>query len=1102
MPPDPAAQCLDNVALAASAKVDRRIVRIAPRDTSLSWAAASVHPLQALETEYQGIVHDAVRGVRDLTDRKAIESKALADFFFFEAAVPKLLGVGPGEPYNGVAQPLPEDALREARVRLKAAAQLMKPPRGQAIDLPRLTANLVADYRAATAVRDAFLTLPGSDQWDVAAIHKAGIALALADREMKVALLTNHAAHLRHVIRYLKTANDALMKAVTGLAAVQMIYFIEPFYLFRLLVRYRVESETPLTPRMIGDASSALTGLVTNGHPWLSEWLRGSIATLARRIAAVDPSGNTLFFLKGGRAVQYLLGTPQNGENDWDTQIVINPELPAADWYDLFLRVGNEVLLALKQFKAEFYMLLHAHAAEFERELAAAMAPPPSGPVPMQIEGAEGAVAMDLDAEDAFVPMEVDNEGPVPMDLDAEDGPVPMDLDPAGPLWANCKAELIDVGMPRYDTVEAHEQWVMLSPGRAPAQAPPPILVADGVPYPGLLYYIDEYVTMLREVFAGASPAPAKATTRIKRLYDILQLDGVAAVVQQQYQEIPPPLLPQSLALVYPATDATRSILVVLLRQFAEAYGLGKDPGLATCFDGLFAANLGNAAGLVTYPQELADAIQVLIGQGKWNDAYTDLASAIGYAQWVSVQMETQLAARGTFMAGCQPGLNAILEQLLENEIFSQSEERDLQLALRDSFAALLQAEYVSYPHASALDPVAYISLGLYSPYEDADPAAILQLVAPLVADCLAVSMYDFTTVTTADAIRIYWAEDQTIGEFTYKPLAIELVVYPLPSRPLLSYIWGMALLSLRDLVREYRSEAARIEEFGRRAVLRETAAALTEMMTQAANPEPVNPALAGLRKGECHHLMISSANYAVGRGAGYPRSYYHPYGQQPYMAFQVTMTANRPALASALTFATAPVDRTLDLLVLNQGHGDMHEFAGWSSSDLRTYLVKPLVDSGVRANIVILDFCLSASLLDVFAPLCTPQGGIYSAIYSISQVVVTTGFWEMVQPALAQRDLGALNQAILMRLKMISDDLKEKAPGEPPCPNPFTTYAATDRSLTLDSTLAVTPMPEGVRQQIALIDPGVAPHVAAIRTELLEDQTVSILNPIDNYLQ
>lgn len=1105
MPPDPAVQCLDNVAAAAGAKLNQQITRTAPRDTALTWKSASVHPLQALETQYQGIVNDAVRGIDDLARRKVIESEALADFFFFDAAEPRLLGVGPGEPYDGAAFPLPEDKLREARRQLKAAVALMRPPPGHQIDGATVTAHLTADYRVATAVRNGFLTLPGSVNWRVPAIDVANRAFTIADREVTAAQATRDARYLALAINQLKTANAALEKAVIGLAAVQMIYFIESFYLFRLLVRYRVEAATPLTPKAIADASGALTALVTNGHPWLSDWLREKIAELAQRIAAVDPSGNTLFFLKGGRAVQYLLGTPQNGENDWDTQIVINPELPAADWYDLFLRVSNEVLLALKQFKGEFYMLLHHHAADFERELAALLAPPPE---PMEIDQEGGPEAMEIDDDDAPVPMEIDvGEGPVPMDIDDDDAPVPMDIDPPapapGPLWSNCKAELIDIGLPRYDTVEAHEQWAMLSPGRAAPDAPPPILVADGVPYPGLLYYIDEYVTMIREVFAGASPAPAKATTRIKRLYDILQLNGVAQVIARQYQEIPPPLLPQSLALVYPATDATRAILVVLLRQFAEAYGLAKDPGLATSFDGLFAANLANAQALAPYPQELTDAIQVQWGKGTWNDAYTELATAIGYAQWVSQQMEAHFVARAGFMAGQQPALDAILSQLLGNEIFSQQEEElELQIALRDSYAAALQANYLSYPHADALDPVTYNALGLYSPREDADPAAILALVQPLVADCLVNTMLDLTSVTTAHAIRIYWADNQTIGDFTYQPLAIEIAVHLLPARPLLSYIWGMALLSLRDLVGEYRAEAARIEEFGRRAVLRKTAGALTEMLTQAANPEPVNPAIAALRKGDCHHLMISSAKNAVGRGAGYPRSYYQPYGRQPYMAFQVTMTDNRPALATTLTLGAAPVDRTLDLLVLNQGHGDMNDFAGWSSSDLRTYLVKPLVDSGVRANIVILDFCLSASLLDVFAPLCTQAGGVYSAIYSISQVVVTTEFWEMVQPALAQRDLNALQQAILTRLRMISADLNEKAPPPPTCPNPFTAFAANGRVLTLDTALATSPMSPGVRRQIELIDPGVAVHVPQIRNQLLQSHTVSILNQVNNYLQ
>lgn len=995
MPPnnatDPAIQCLDKVAAEASARLQQTVVRIAPRDSALTWKAASVHPLQALETEYQDIVHDAVRGIANLDTRKTVESKALGNFFFFDGGAPRLLGVAPGEPYAGMPYPFPEDRLREGRVQLKAAQLLLHPPPNHRVQGAALRKQLMAAWDAAEAVRQGFFALPGSRYWPVPDIVAAGQALAGLDQAIPT---VTRVQDFEIIIRRLKTANAHLEQALIGVGAVQMFYVIESFYLFRLLVRYRIESDRALTPEAVAAASGTLTDIVGNGHAWLSDWLRAKIVELAERIATVDPSGNTLFFLKGGRAIQYLMGTPDGGRNDWDCQIVINPDLPAAVWYALFLRVSNEVLLALKAFKSELYMLLTDRAVDFMTELGADAAPPAADEPPADH-------AFDLIGDD-----------------DADDAPA--QAAPPAAYRANCKAELIDVGLPRYDTVEAREQWTQLRGD---------ILVyADGVPYPGYLYYVAEYVQMIREVFAGTSPSQRKAPARIERLYAILQLPPVAPLIDQERQElVAANLFPMSLAAVAEIADGpSRSALIVLLRQFAVAYGLAKDRGLAADFDASFAQGLPNMHARAAYTPALNLAIAAATAAGTWTAGCGMLADAIGYCEATSQDMEAHFVARAQFVYGQRAALNQLLQALFANSIFSQTEELEVQLAINGSFGAASQGAYTGYPHRDALDPVTYVSLGLYSPREDADPATMIELVGPVVDQYLQINPGTFTLDASApDALRLYWANLVAIPPFSYMPLAVEIVAMPPPARPLLSYIWGLATLGLRDLVLDYRRKAADTEEYGRRVKLRETAAALTEMMIRAANPEPANPAIAGLRQGSCHHLMISSVSNAVGRGAAYPRSYYpDPALDQPYQAFLQLLTANRPALRDALTLGTAAVDRSVDLLVLNQGHGDFASFAGWSADDLRTYLVAPLVAAGVRANILVLDFCLSASLLDVFAPLCAPAGIIVSNLYTIAEVIVTTDLWTTIQPALAERDLGALRQAIETRMRFVSAGL------------------------------------------------------------------------------
>jgi hypothetical protein len=840
---DPAVIGLDRLATIASEQLGQQVTRSIPADSGLGWKSGSIHPLQVLGTQYPGIVHDAVRGMIDPEARKQAESKALGQFFFFDAGAPRLLGVGPGEAYAGRPYPLPSDQLRAIRRELKAARQLLQPPQGVAVDLPGARQHLLSAWRVADGLRGAFLTIPGSAGWPVAPIVEAGQQLAGLDQVIP----TGNLAQLSIAYRQIKAAADALDEAVSGVGTVQIFYVIEGFYLFRLLVRYRLKSSRAISPEAAATASGMLTELLANGHDWLSEWLRDKIVDFAARIAAVDPSGNTLFFLKGGRAIKYLEDQPEGGRNDWDTQIVINPLLPAAGWYALFVRVVNEALLALEQYKFEFYMLLNHHAPDFEQELDDAQA---------EAEAAEdaqddGAEEEDLDAEPVV--------DPIDMGIEAMFDLFAAEEEPAGPKETNCKGELIDIGLPRYDSVEAYEQWTQLR-GQ--------ILVADdGIPYPGYLYYVNEYLLMLRQVFAGASPSARKAPTRTKRLYGILGLAGTQVAIDGETAAAEL-LLPLSFAQVSQEPDlATRYALRAALVQFAEAYGFAKEPTFAAAFDQWLQPMLQGLVPQVAFPAAFMAGIQEM-GAG-WTPGYQRLAGAIAFCQWVSNQMEAHLTQRGRQL-GSDPALRAFITAMAA--IFPQWEEWELQLALGGSLAAAQQADYAQYAHVDELDPVTYASLGFYSPLENADYDTIYELVTDWVEGCAG----GFTVVPDdADrAIRLYWNE-QTIGLFTYAPLAAEAVLEQQPARPLVSWIWGVPMLGLPDLVRQYRRTAAQTEEFGRREVDRRTAAALTDISTSLANPEPPNPAIAALRDGRCNNLMISSASNAAGRNAAYPQPYY-----------------------------------------------------------------------------------------------------------------------------------------------------------------------------------------------------------------------------------
>ncbi len=99
---------------------------------------------------------------------------------------------------------------------------------------------------------------------------------------------------------------------------------------------------------------------------WLTAGLRRRSPNSAQ-IEKLNSRGErrAIFFVKGGRALNFFLGTPEKGENDWDTQVVIDPRLPAEKWYQCFSEVHDVLLTTLQTFKAEFTQLVKDNAPAF-----------------------------------------------------------------------------------------------------------------------------------------------------------------------------------------------------------------------------------------------------------------------------------------------------------------------------------------------------------------------------------------------------------------------------------------------------------------------------------------------------------------------------------------------------------------------------------------------------------------------------------------------------------------------------------------------------------------------------------------------------------------
>jgi hypothetical protein len=543
------------------------------------------------------------------------------------------------------------------------------------------------------------------------------------------------------------------------LAAVRMNHLIETFYLFRLLVHYRVESGAEISEDLRAELSGDLTKLLHNGDrtkmKWLSDWLTKKIAALGAKTNAMNAGGKKrfIFFLKGGRALNYFLGTPEKGENDWDTQVVIDPSLPAEEWYQCFADVHDELLVALKTFKTEFTQLVQQNSPQFTEYLKAA--------VPTALEDEE------LDENEA--------------------GDVKSLTE-----HANCKAELIDIGIPRRDSPSALEEWTHLS-------APDALLVSDGVVYPHREYYLNEYLMMIRDAFLPNAEV-RKSPKRITRLGLILKND-------RGREEWPPTAGKKGLDAL-PGTAGTlaglgdkgkRELFGLIFSQFVEAYNLHQDKELAVYFD-------KECVALISNPPKLPAALADLLDDGQ-----KETAAVVGVAHDLSTRMNEHWGIRNQFFEERLPFFADFVGQLsrLTNPGLQKIQA---QFAVAGSYAARLHADHLRVK-PDGLEPIRRILIKLQCS-QGRNRAEVM------------------------DAVRedlLFWNEKVAIGNFTYAPLVMKIRVAEQKGTqlPVLSSIDGLPVLDQRYLVADYLRKTSKIDERGARLVLASATAAVSEMLSR-----------------------------------------------------------------------------------------------------------------------------------------------------------------------------------------------------------------------------------------------------------------------------
>lgn len=574
---------------------------------------------------------------------------------------------------------------------------------------------------------------------------------------------------------------EAVVETADDMSAVRMNHLIDKFYLFRLLVPYRVSSENDISEELRAELSGNLTKLLHSRDRaqmgWLSTWLTAKLAELGKIVNSVNsPSKKrVIFFLKGGRALNYFLRTPENGENDWDTQVVINPHLPVSEWYETLGKVHDLILSALSRFKAEFSQLVRSNAEAFGRYLDS-------------VPGVFARVVDEVNENDA-------------QDRAGQENNV------------NCKAELIDIGIPRRDSASALEEWSHLS-------APGALLESGGVIFPHREYYRNEYLMMIRDCFLPSEDV-RKAPKRVTRFGLVLASAHAGPSPKEQKQL---DALPQTKAAIARLDSNARQELFgeAIVPQFVEAYNLLQDPGLATHVDQLCASSIDDPRALDPRLAAVLDAAQGA------------LARDVGVAHVISTRMTEHWAARDAFFEQ-----NAELFRDVLGGLYGETRRAlgkvGAQFAVAGSFAARLQAKHLRRP-VQGLEPVRRVLVKLQClPGASADAvlAPVREALQKLVKSEPRLSMVDASEEGRA-SLLVYWNQDVTLGAFTYRPLVMKIRVAEQKGAqlPVLSALNGLPVLDLRYVAADYLRKTAKIDERGARGILQAATTGVAELLS------------------------------------------------------------------------------------------------------------------------------------------------------------------------------------------------------------------------------------------------------------------------------
>ena len=987
----------------------------APRqdDRVMLHAAAVAHPLDQLDLAYQEVVRQAVGDETNADDVMALESKALERFCFIDVLPPRLLGSHPQLATSAGPVDMAANRLESIEKRLAVARLALQPGRRH------------DPARAWHALDEAALRLAELLLLHGTADSKAAKALPLLQasweslQRVQASLPQKQRESLGAECNGLTMALSCARELFECGGAIQGFYNIKTFYLLRLLVRFEIESPQPIDTAQRKECSGALTKLLNNRQDWVPRFLRQCLVRLAGELWQLDPAGNVLFFLKGGRALELAIlaetGSTTDpvppGENDWDAGVVINPTLPAADWYALYAAVHNTVMAALEKCKRDFVQQLAERGLDFKA-------------MDHVLANARRDASSASTVDD---PPQQDVSGEIDKDLGI--GDVDPPLDTSGPVakWhgESCKAELIDVGISRRESKEVLEQWHMLS-GK--------VKMLQGLPVPPAEYYIAEYLMLVRSGLAGSASERAKLGKRAKRLFKVLAQwkPALSTAVADRL-----PKCAQRLAAL--KGPVSRFAQAALLMQFFHAYALDEDAELARCVDDDWSASLnGNGTVRAAFTDELA-AMQCL--KDEKNDDCIEMVKVLFQAARFSERMQQQrLALARDYMTPQRADWLSFVHILTNNALFAKGSE--IRLALGGALAASLHAEAIGAPDDPNQPPFECVELSIICRNSEAIAVDVLSLVEPVAREALEMAgladAYQWKRVS-GNSLVLQAQQPVEIGAFKYSPVVARITA-PSPAEgfPPLVAIDGVALLGLPDLVRQYRRWAAQAHEVD--TVLRYGRAqqALSAVLTRFDLPEPQGRVTELLGKDQVHYLQVSGN--VVNANCNYPVLF------EPDRAYRIRVPDNLTQFRKRVPRRDGKT-RELDLLVVNQVAWGPVPRTRKRVDDISENIVGALFDAGIVARHIVLDFPCSAAWIPAFSRLCKDR--IYATIYRSDQLMMDTGTWLQFADVLARRSDVELRTALLERLRELS--VLRVRPGRHR-PTPYCIYNAKTEDVSLDS--------------------------------------------------